>query len=611
MIEKLFIDFPPVSTQQWEAVIEKDLKGADYGKKLVWKTEEGLSVRPYYREEHLKEIEHLDAAPGCFPFVRGTKCGNNWLVRQGYCAHGSYQEANRQALDGITKGVDAVGFCIDGNKECTKADMTTLLSGIDIEKIEVNFEDCLCPTALSFINSFTAFAQKQRANPECVRGSFDVDPLRHLTTQGDFCCSDSMSYLKAYIEAAQPFPHLRVVGVEAYAIHAAGAHIVQELAFGLAMGSEYMNQLIEQGVAPDEAARRMKFTFAVGANYFMEIAKFRAGRMLWAHIVKEYGATNECSMKMKVHAVTSSWNQTVYDPYVNILRGTTEAMSAAIAGVDSLEVTPFDIAVRIPGEFSGRIARNTQIVLKEEAHFDKVVDPAAGSYYIENLTQAIANEAWKLFKEVEEKGGYIAAFKAGFVQAQVKATAKRRDMNIAARRDILVGTNQFPNFTEKADAAVAKEAITRPAEGEALTPYRGAQAFEALRFATERSGKTPKAFMFTFGNLAMCRARAQFACNFFAVAGFEVIDNNRFATVEEGVKAAQTAKADIVVACSADDEYAQAVPKIAELMGQQGIVVVAGEPECKPELEAKGTMHFISMKSNVLETLTQYQKELL
>jgi len=610
MSNQLFAPFPPVPTQQWESVIEKDLKGADYHKKLVWKTDEGLSISPYYRKENLEDIKHLNTAPGCFPFVRGTKSDNNWLVRQGYCAHEDVREANRQALDGIAKGVDSVGFCIDGSKTCTTSDIEMLLSGIDLEKTEINFEGCRCATALSYIDSFTDYVKKQNVNPQLVRGSFDFDPLRRLTTKGAFCHPDSIKRLKACVAAAEALPGLRVVGVEAYGVHAAGSSAVQELAFGLAMGSEYLNRLIEDGCPADEAAHRIKFTFAVGANYFMEIAKFRAGRLLWADMVKAYGATNEERMKMKVHAVTSPWNQTVYDPYVNILRGTTEAMSAAIAGVDSLEVLPFDYAFRAPGEFSNRIARNTQIILKEEAYFDKVTDPSAGSYYIENLTQAIADAAWKLFKEVEDMGGYIAAFKAGFIQAQVKATAQKRDMNIATRRDTLLGTNQFPNFTEKADAAVTQETVTRPAQAEGLTPYRGAQAFEELRFATEKSGKTPKAFMLTFGNLAMCRARAQFACNFFAVAGFEVVDNNRFATIEEGVTAALVANANLVIACSADDEYAAAVPQIAKLLDNRGILVVAGEPECKAELEAKGINHFISVKSNVLETLKQYQKEL-
>jgi len=633
MTEKLLSEFPPASTQQWETVIEKDLKGADYNKKLMWKTDEGVSVHPYYRMEHLQEVKHLDGTPGCFPFIRGTKEDNKWLVRQGYCAHQDFEEANRQALDGIAKGVESVGFCIDGAKACSEDGMTALLKGIDLERVEVNFEGCRCTTALSYINSFTAYIQKQGVHPQLVHASFDVDPL---------------SCPKECVDTVQSFPNIRVVGVEGYAIHAAGSGIVQELGFGLAMGSESLNRLIEQGTSPDEAAGRIKFTFAVGANYFMEIAKFRAGRLLWAHIVQEYGATQEGSMKMKVHAVTSPWNQTVYDPYVNMLRGTTEAMSASIAGVDSLEVLPFDYAFRTPGEFSNRIARNTQIILKEEAYFDKVVDPSAGSYYIEKLTQSIADEAWKLFTEVEEKGGYLAAYQEGFIQEQVKATAQKRDKNIATRRDTLLGTNQYPNFNEKADLAVTQETVTHPQAHqsyqaletheihetykthetlqshktvEPLTPYRGAQSFEQLRFAIEKSGKRPKAFMLTFGNLTMCRARAQFACNFFAVAGFEVIDNNRFATIEEGIEAAQAVQADIVVACSADDEYQAAVPQIAKLLGctthpelqsmeRKCIVVVAGEPECKPELEAQGITHFISVKSNVLETLRQYRIEL-
>ena len=329
MAEKLFTDFPPISTQQWETVIEKDLKGADYSKKLVWKTEEGLSIRPYYRQEHLKEIRHLNTEPGEFPFVRGTKEENHWLVRQGYCAHDDYGEANRQALDGISKGVDSVGFCIDGDKECTPTDMATLLSGIDIEKIEINFEGCRSTTALSYIHSFIAYIQSQKADFQRIHASFDFD---------------SPDILKTCVEAVRPFPHIRVANVEAYDLHAAGATIVQELAFGLAIGSDYMSHLTDQGILPDEAAHRIQFTFAVGSNYFMEIAKFRAARLLWANIVKAYGATNECNMKMKTHAVTSPWNQTIYDPYVNMLRGTTEAMSAAIAGVDSIEVLPFDYA---------------------------------------------------------------------------------------------------------------------------------------------------------------------------------------------------------------------------------------------------------------------------
>ncbi|MFA5849467.1 MAG: methylmalonyl-CoA mutase family protein [Bacteroidales bacterium] len=617
MAEKLFAEFPPISTSQWEEVITKDLKGADYDKKLVWKTQEGIAVRPYYRAEDLTKLKHLSSAPGEFPYVRGNKGSNRWLVRQGYCAWESFEKANAQAVDGLKKGVDSAGFCIDGKKAISVAEMATLLKGIDLSKTEVNFEGCSCATP-EIIKSFITYAASTGAKVEEVYASFDFDPLRTLTTTGNFCCPDYLAKLRSCVELVAGYPRIRVIGVEGYAFNDAGSTSVQELGFALAMGSEYMNIMTEMGFAPEEAARRIKFTFAVGANYFMEIAKFRAARMLWANITKEYGAAKECTQKMKIHAVTSQWNQTVYDSYVNMLRDTTEAMSAAIGGVDSLEVLPFDYQYREPGEFSNRVARNVQIILKEESHFDKVTDPAAGSYYVETLTASIAEESWKLFKGVEDKGGYREAFIAGFVQAEVKASSAKRDLNIATRREVILGTNQYPNFGENADKDVTLDVVTRGANveksknpiAEPLEKYRGAQAFEALRFATELSGKNPKAFMLTFGNLAFCRARAQFACNFFAVAGMEVTDNTRFSTVEEGVKAALEAKADIIVACSSDDEYAESVPQIKELVGNKAIIVVAGEPACKDELIAKGINNFISVKSNVLETLKAYQTQL-
>jgi methylmalonyl-CoA mutase len=617
MAEKLFDEFSPVSTEKWEEVITKDLKGADYEKKLVWKTMEGISVRPYYRAEDLDKLNHLESAPGEFPFVRGTSNENKWKIRQGYCAHESFQKANAQAIDGLAKGVESVGFCIDGAKPISKEKMDVLLKGIDLSKTEVNFEGCSCETP-AIVESFIAVALERGVKANEIKASFDFDPLRSLTTTGNFCCSNYTKNYSKCMQLVAEYPRIKVIGVEGYSFNDAGATLVQELGFALAMGSEYMNTLLEMGFSADEAASRIKFTFSVGSNYFMEIAKFRAARLLWANITDTYGAKNEEFKKIRIHAVTSQWNQTVYDSYVNMLRATTEAMSASLAGVDSLEVLPFDYQYREPSDFSNRIARNVQIILKEESHFDKIADPAAGSYYIETLTNSIAEQSWKLFRSVEEKGGYTEAFIAGYIQSEIKATTAKRDLNIATRREIYVGTNQYPNFSEKADKDVTLDVVTRGANknisenpiAEPLEKYRGAQSFEALRFATETSGKTPKAFMLTFGNLAFCRARAQFSSNFFAVAGFEVIDNNRFSSVEEGVKAAMAAKADIVVACSSDEEYAVSVPQIKELIGDQAILVVAGEPSCKEELVAKGVENFISVKSNVLETLKQYQSKL-
>ncbi|MDR3189445.1 MAG: acyl-CoA mutase large subunit family protein, partial [Prevotellaceae bacterium] len=498
--KKLFTEFPPVSTEQWEEVITKDLKGADYNKKLVWKTAEGVAVRPYYRAEDLQSVKHVGVDVGAFPYVRGAKGNNSWLVRQTYCACTNRENANAQALDGLMKGVNSVGFCFEG--KLNDADLEILLKGIFLDAVEVNFVGCTC-SGTGLTQKLTAYAKKAGAKLDEVSASIDADPLREMTTKG-ILANDAFDRLKNAVLAAAELKRLRNVGVSGAAIHNAGGTAVQELAFALSMGNEYLAQLTDRGLAVDEVARRLKFTFAVGASYFIEIAKIRAARMLWANIVSAYKPEKGCAERMKIHAVTSAWNQTAYDAYVNLLRGTTEAMSAAIAGVDSLEVLRFDKAFKKSSEFSNRIARNAQILLKEEAHFDWVVDPAAGSYYIETLTQSIAEEAWKLFKQVEEKGGYVAAFKAGFIQEQIKASAQKHDSNIATRREILLGTNQYPNFNEALDeevrsALAAKKSTCactcscssdQPAQvGEPLKPYRGAQAFEELRLKTERSGK--------------------------------------------------------------------------------------------------------------------------
>ena len=624
MAEKLFTEFPPVSTEQWDAVITKDLKGADYEKKLVWKTHEGFSVRPYYRAENLGDIKSLGEMPGQFPFVRGIKNDNNWLTRQDICLCIGIEKANEEALDILNKGVESLGFILADEKALSVEQMEALLKGISIPAVEINFRKCCPKHSAETLKSFLAVVEKQGVKPEEVRASFDFSPLHRLTVRGTFCEEKAYGYLAEAVKMVAAYPKIRVINVQAYDFNDAGSSLVQELAFGVAIGNEYIAKLGELGIGAEEVARRMKFTFGISSNYFMEIAKFRAARVVWANIVRAWGVESDCACKMHVHAVTSQWNQTVYDAYVNMLRDTTETMSAAIAGVDSIEVLPFDHAFRAPGEFSNRIARNVQSILKEESHFNKVVDPAAGSYYIEELTQSIIDAAWKLFKEVEEKGGYTEAFKAGFVQEQVKAVSDKKDKLLAQRRETLLGSNQYPNFLEKAGEEITKEIVTRDGAcccekkacgcdepmAEPLHAYRGAQPFEAMRLATDRSERQPMAFMLTFGNLAMCRARAQFSSNFFAVAGIKVVDNNRFSTIEEGVQAALAAKADIVVACSADDEYLENVPKIAQLIGDKALGVVAGDPECRPALEEQGIKNFIHVKCNVLDTLKEYQKAL-
>ncbi len=608
--EKLFTEFPPVPTEKWEEVITADLKGADYERKLVWKTGEGFNVRPYYRAENLEGIKFLGSQAGEFPYVRGTHAHNRWRVHQTVSVV-CPKEANAEALKILNAGVDSLGFCI-ASADFSAADLDTLLKDICIPAVEITF----CGEKTAHVAELVlAKVEKEGIAKEDVRIAFCIDPLvKGLSSKGEFCSPNGEKCIARIVELihkTKEYKHVRIVTVAGQTFGNSGSTIVEELAFTLSAGHDYLVRLTDAGLDVDAAARKLRFSFSVSSNYFMEIAKFRAARMLWANIVKGYGPAKNCACKMQIHAETSRWNQTVYDPYVNMLRGTTEAMSATIAGVYSLEVTPFDTSFENPTEFSKRIARNVELLLKNESHFDQVVDPAGGSYYVENLTQSIAAEAWKLFLEIEEKGGYTEAYKAGLIVERIKASAAAKDKNIATRRQTLLGANQYPNFTEVAGKEITAESVTRKqAEGNVLVPYRGAMAFEEMRLHVDRSGKEPKAFMLTCGNLGMARARSQFSCNFFACAGIKVIDNTYFKSVEEGAKAALESKAQIVVVCASDDDYAEAAPKVKELLGGKAILVVAGAPACAPELEAQGITNFINVKSNVLETLKFYLKEM-
>ncbi|MUU01482.1 methylmalonyl-CoA mutase family protein [Alistipes sp.] len=608
--EKLFTEFPPVPTEKWEEVITADLKGADYERKLVWKTGEGFNVRPYYRAENLEGIKFLGSQAGEFPYVRGTHAHNRWRVHQTVSVV-CPKEANAEALKILNAGVDSLGFCI-ASADFSAADLDMLLKDICIPAVEITF----CGEKTAHVAELVlAKVEKEGIAKEDVRIAFCIDPLvKGLSSKGEFCSPNGEKCIARIVELihkTKEYKHVRIVTVAGQTFGNSGSTIVEELAFTLSAGHDYLVRLTDAGLDVDAAARKLRFSFSVSSNYFMEIAKFRAARMLWANIVKGYGPAKNCACKMHIHAETSRWNQTVYDPYVNMLRGTTEAMSATIAGVHSLEVTPFDTSFENPTEFSKRIARNVELLLKNESHFDQVVDPAGGSYYVENLTQSIAAEAWKLFLEIEQKGGYTEAYKAGLIVERIKASAAAKDKNIATRRQTLLGANQYPNFTEVAGKEITAESVTRKqAEGNVLVPYRGAMAFEEMRLQVDRSGKEPKAFMLTCGNLGMARARSQFSCNFFACAGIKVIDNTYFKSIEEGAKAALESKAQIVVVCASDDDYAEAAPKVKELLGGKAILVVAGAPACAPELEAQGITNFINVKSNVLETLKFYLKEM-
>ena len=616
--EKLFEQFPPVSTEEWMNRVKEDLKGRDFEKKLVWRTLEGFSVNPFYRREDIESLLYKDVPPGEYPFLRGIYPGRNeWYIRQDIRVKDP-KDANRKALDILNRGVTSLGFIFDEDTEYNHALISTLLDGIYTESIEINFSPE--GKAKELLEAFTSYLGKKGVKTGSIKGAIETDPLGRLMVNGTLCVpmDEGMDYLADLHKSTPGLPNYRLISVKGDAFGNAGSGIVQELAFSLAMGSEYLSQLTDRGVPVDRAARSIGFKFGIGSNYFMEIARLRAARVLWAKIVDAFGPDSQEACKIYVHSVTSEWNKTIYDPYVNMLRTQTEAMSAALGGTNSLSVQPFDSIFREPSEFSERVARNQQLLLMEESHFDKVNDPAAGSYYIEKLTASIAAHAWDLFVAVENDGGFLECLEKGMIQEKVKETAGKRKANIRTRKEKLLGTNFYPNDSEQISNAEIKKAAGKPQESkgdqqvEPLNIFRAAEEFEDLRMSVDSLEKPPLVFLLTIGDPVMRKARSQFAYGFFGCAGYKVVDNLGFDSPEEGAEAAIKAKADIVVVCSSDDGYAASVPRIYEILqaGSRAITVVAGEPACMDDLKEKGISHFISMRSNLLETLREYNREL-
>jgi len=636
-IEKLFGSFPPVTTAEWEARISDDLKGADYQKKLIWRTSEGFDVKPYYRSEDTDTF--ADSLPGQFPFIRGNQSSsNNWEIRQDIETDEAI-EANQLAVDAVKRGATGLGLVATELK--TYEDVDFLLNGIDPSQTALHFG--ASESYPTLIKTIGAFAKKQNLSSDKLKGSFDFDPISYLLLNGEFWKSEKsdMAQVATMIKHGKELvPTMKVITVNGHYFNSAGATLVQELGFSLASGNEYLSLAGAAGLSVDDTATRMMFSFGVGSNYFMEIARLRAARLLWAKIVEQYKPSHEASMQMYIHCNTSAWNKTLFDPYVNLLRTTTEAMSAIIGGTQSLSILPFDTFYKDPDEFSNRLARNQQIILKEEVYLDKVIDPSAGSYYIENLTRLIADAAWKVFLEIEEQGGMIAAVKAGYAQDLVEKSAGKRLDDIANRRLIQLGTNQYPNSGEQMldkihfaeeDEMLEEELyaedemeVEDDEDDEAPTTYKkmmlfgGSDAFDQLRLATEQfvveGNKIPEVFLFNIGNLAMRKARAMFTTNFFGCAGYEILDNGGFSSVEEGIKAYKASKAEIVVVCSSDEEYATLVPEIAKKLksnNKELSLVVAGYPkEILETLKQAGVDEFIHVRSNLLETLESFQEKL-
>lgn len=584
--KKLFDEFPPTSIKEWNEQISKDLKSSDALEKLNWSTIDRFKLKPFYNQEAIDQT--LQTSPGEFPFKRGNNVEkNSWLVNHNY----NTTDINN-ILKAIDNGVNSIGLS-DNYKNI-------------IDKIAEK-DVSICNTKHKNSHEFFNLI---KANKNLM-GSVGYDAIGEFLITGE---ETEMNDLPEIIDTTvKKELNIKVVDINGNYFNSAGASIVQELAFSLSQAVEYISFLTDKGFKIDDIANKFQFKFSIGADYFLEIGKFRAAKYLWAKIIESYSPANTDACKMFIHAVSSSWNKTVYDPYVNLLRTTTESMSAIIGGIDVLTINPFDQAYNDYNDFSARVAKNQQLVLKEEAYLDKVIDPAEGSYYIERITDLLIKEAWKLFLEIEEHGGFINSFKKNYIQNLIKSTAWRRDEDIANGKRVFLGTNKYPNQQEKLKnkPKAVKTSKKTNSKVETLKLYRATDEFENLRICTEKTALTPKVFLFTYGDVKMRKARAGFASNFFACAGYDIIDNTCFDNIDDGIKEALKAKANIVVLCSSDDEYQQMVPTVSNNLKGKAELVIAGYPkEYIEQYKEMGIGEFIHVRSNILETLKNFNKKL-
>ncbi len=627
--EKLFEEFPPVPTEDWIAEIQKDLKGADFDKKLVWKSPERIRVKPFFRKEDVSAIQALWASlPGEEPYSRGTEAGRlGWTIRQDVCAQDP-AEANRQAKDALMRGAESVAFVTmpvaggcHGVYLQTASDLARALDGIDPVAAPVDWETgCLSDQVAVW---FASEVERLGFDPASVRGAIGFDPIADLAlgTRAFKGLDDFRQDLRAHLNAAQRLPKVKALEIHSGWILESGGTTVQELAFALAAGAEYLASTDD----PAAVALTLRLEASIGPNFFFEIAKLRALRVLWDRMTAGFGLAEELR-RAPVHARTCLWNKTVFDPYVNLLRATTETLAAAIGGADSISVTPFDMPYESPSDFAQRLARNTQILAREEARLGKVLDPAGGSYYVEWLTDQLAHQAWRLFQEIEAEGGCLKALEAGTIQKRVAEARAEKDQQVAQRRIVLVGTNNYPNLKETMLDQLARlepKPATLPGVPDAptfepLRPYRAAEPFEEVRLSVERAvrdgAKRPIVYLLTIGNLAMRKARANFVLNLLGCAGFQIVEGPGSTDVEEGLRDALENGADAVVLCSSDEEYATYGPQLAEAVAKtdpRPLLVLAGYPqEIVETLRQAGFDEFVHVRSNALDTLRAFRDRL-
>lgn len=614
----LFDDFPSVSKENWKKEVEKRTSYED----LIWHTEDGIEVEPFYTEEEARGFFLGEPPlPGEFPFVRGTgKKDNSWLLTEEIKLT-TPKKTGTAALAAVEGGADSLTFIPQAGMK--RRALETLLENIDPLRTSVNFALRGDPEKACAL--FISSCARKEIDTQELSGAVFFDPLSHLLGHESPATTldenmDKIAKAIGYLSDAAP--GYAAFSVKSSTFKDSGAAITQELAFTIAAAVECLVMLRQRGVDADSACRHLVFSFSTGSGYFAEIAKLRAARALWANVAQQFSPASAESAKMRIHCRTTAFNKTVYDPHTNILRTALEAMASVIGGADSLTVEPFDAHYREPDGFSRRVARNIQLLARNESHLNAVTDPGGGSYHIEKLTQSISQKSLELFQEIEREGGYLECLKSGFIQNAVEGSRKKILSDISQRKKTLVGTNEFPNPLEKMAGGIRK---TLPAEKETdgsaptvapLAESRAAQVFEKIRLLSEqyaeRTGEAPKVFLLHLSDSPQTVARSVFSMNFFGCGGFAIVDGAENPGIDEGVAAALRENPLAVAICGSDKDYEQfaeeATRKLKSKKAEIKVVVPGGGQSEREGLAEAGVDDFINADSDVADMLGRYQR---
>jgi len=467
-------EFKPASIAQWAQAAAKSAPGGDV-EALNWQTPDGISVKPLYTAEDIKDLPFTNTMPGFEPFIRGPQATmyavRPWTIRQ-YAGFSTAEESNafyRKALAAggqgvsvafdlathrgydsdhprVTGDVGKAGVAIDSVE-----DMKILFNQIPLDKVSVSMT--MNGAVLPVLAGYVVAAEEQGVAQDQLSGTIQNDILKEFMVRNTYIYppAPSMRIIGDIIEyTAQKMPKFNSISISGYHMQEAGANQALELAFTLADGKEYVKTAIAKGLDVDGFAGRLSFFWAIGMNFYLEVAKLRAARLLWCRIMKGFDAKSPKSLMLRTHCQTSGWSLTEQDPYNNVVRTTIEAMAAVFGGTQSLHTNSFDEAIALPTEFSSRIARNTQLIIQEETHIPNVIDPWAGSYMMEKLTQDMADAAWKIIEEVEAMGGMVKAVDSGWAKLKIEAAAAEKQARIDSGRDVIVGVNKYKLQTEDA-----------------------------------------------------------------------------------------------------------------------------------------------------------------